>query len=73
MREHAEQVEARAKAAYEQNRAALELITQSMDNVRNSFVEAGHARDRFHELLSVSLCMRHNIQRHQELHTHLDQ
>ena len=73
MREHAEQVEARAKAAYEQNRAALELISQSMDNVRNSFVEARHARDRFHELLSVSSRTRHNVRRHQELRTQSDQ
>ena len=44
-----------------------------MDNVRNAYAEAGRACDRFHELLSVSLRTRHNVRRHQELCTHLDQ
>ena len=51
MHEHAEQAEARAKAAYEQNRAALELISKAMDNVRDAFTKARRAHDRFHDLL----------------------
>ena len=73
IREHAEQAEARANAAYEQNRAALELIAKSMDNVRNAYAEAGRARDRFHDLLSVSSLTRHRVRRHQELRTSSDQ
>ena len=72
MREHAEQAEARANAAYEQNRAALELISKSMDNVRNAYAEAGRVRDRFHDLLSVSSRTRHKVRRHQELRTSSD-
>ena len=67
IREHAEQAEARANAAYEQNCAALELISKSMDNVRNAYAEAKHARDSFNEILSVSSWSRHNVRRHQEL------
>jgi len=40
MHEHAKRAEARAKTAYEQNRAALDLITKSMDNVKDAFTEA---------------------------------
>ena len=54
IREHAERAEARANAAYEQNRAALELISKFMDNVRDAFTKARRARDRFHHLLAVS-------------------
>ena len=44
MREHAERAEARAESAYEQNRAALELISKSMENVKDAFTEARRAR-----------------------------
>jgi hypothetical protein len=64
MREHAERAEARAQSAYEQNRAALDLISKSMDNVRNAFIEAKHARDRYHDILSVSSRSRQNARRH---------
>jgi hypothetical protein len=64
MREHAERAEARAQSAYEQNRAALHLISKSMNNVRNAFTEAKHARDRYHDILSVSSRSRQNARRH---------
>ena len=73
VRRLAEQADARAKAAYEQNRTALELISDSMDNVRNAYTDARHARDRFHELLSVSSRSRHNVRHHQECCTSSDQ
>lgn len=69
MREHAERAEARAKSAYEQNRAALELISKSMNNVKDAFTEAKRARDRFHDLLSVSSRSRQNARRHTEMDT----
>ena len=64
MREHAERAEARAQSAYEQNRAALDLISKSMDNVRTAFTEAQRARDRYHDILSVSSRSRLNARRH---------
>jgi hypothetical protein len=66
MREHTEQVEAHAQSAYEQNHAALDLITKSMDSVRSAFTEAKRARDRFHNLLSVLSRSRQNAQRRAE-------
>ena len=42
MRKHTEQAEARVQSAYEQNHATLDLISRSMDNVRNAFTEAKH-------------------------------
>ena len=73
MRERAERAEARANAAYEQNRAALELISESMNNVKSAYTEARHARDRFHDLLSVSSRARHNVRQHQERRSSSDQ
>jgi hypothetical protein len=64
MREHAERAKARAQSAYEQNRAALHLISKSMNNVRNAFTEAKHVRDRYHDILSVSSRSRQNARRH---------
>ena len=64
MREHAEHAEARANAVYEQNRAALELISKSMDNVRDAFTKARRARDRFYDLLAVSSRARQHTQWH---------
>jgi hypothetical protein len=66
MRGHAERVEARAQSAYEQNRAALDHITKSMDSVRSAFTEAKRTRDRFHNLLSVSSQSRQNARRRTE-------
>ena len=63
MREHAERAEVRAQSAYEQNRAALDLISQSLDNVRGAFTEAKRARDRFNDMLSVSSRSRENARR----------
>ena len=63
MREHAERAEARAQSAYEQNRAALNLISESMNNVRSAFTEAKRARDRYHDLLSVSSRSRESARR----------
>ena len=61
--EHAERAEGRAQAAYEQSRAALELISRSMENVRAAFTEAKRARDRFHDLLLVSSRSRESVRR----------
>ena len=61
MREHAERAEARAQSAYEQNRAALELISKSMENVKDAFTEAKRACDRFHDLLSTSSRTRESV------------
>ena len=69
MREHAEQAEARAQAAYEQNRAALELISKSMENVKSAFTEARRARERFHDLLSVSSRARQSVRQRAETST----
>ena len=63
IQEHAARAEARAQSAYEQNRAALNLISQSMDNVRSAYTEARRARDRFHDILSVSSRARENVRR----------
>ena len=54
MRKHTEQAEARANAAYEQNRAALELTCKSMDNGRDVFTEARRTYERFRNLLFIS-------------------
>jgi len=67
MREHADRAEVYAQSAYEQSRAALDLISKSMDNVRSAFIEAKRARDRFHDLLSVSSRSRQNARRHAEV------
>ena len=64
MREHAERAEAHAQSAYEQNRAALDLISKSLDNVRSAFAEAKHARDRLNDMLSVSSRSRESTRRH---------
>jgi hypothetical protein len=61
LREHAERAEARAQYAYEQNRAALDLISKSTDNVKKAFTEAKRARDRFNDLLSVSSRSRQSV------------
>jgi hypothetical protein len=37
MREHTERAEARAKSAYDQSRAALDLISKSMNDVKGAF------------------------------------
>ena len=66
LREHAERTEARAQSAYERNRTALDLISKSMDNVRGAFTEARRARDRFHDMLSVSARSRESIGRNIE-------
>ena len=63
LREHAERAEARAQSAYEQSRSALDLISKSMDNVRGAFTEARRARDRFHDMLSVSARSRQSVRR----------
>ena len=63
LREHTSRAEARAQSAYEQNRAALNLISQSMDNVRGAYTEARRARDRFHDMLSVSSRARESVRR----------
>jgi len=62
--EHTSQAETRAQSAYEQSRAALDLISKSMDNVRGAFTEAKRARDRFHDILSVSSRSRQSVRRH---------
>src|SRR5258708_10434608 len=64
LQEHAERAEARAQSAYEQNRAALDLISKSMDNVRGAFTEAKRARDQFHDILSVSSRSRQSVRQH---------
>ena len=45
LRVHTSRAETRAQTAYEQNRAALHLISQSMDNVKGAYTEARRARD----------------------------
>ena len=49
-----ERAEARANTAYEQNCTALELISKSMESVKDVFAEAKRAQDKFNELLSTS-------------------
>ena len=67
MREHAERAEPRAQSAFEQNRAALDLISRSMDNVRNAFTEAKRTRERYHDMLSVSSRSRQIARRHADV------
>src|SRR5258706_16371425 len=62
--EHPSQAETRQQSACEQSRAALDLISKSMDNVRGAFTEAKRARDRFHDILLVSLRSRQSVRRH---------
>lgn len=69
MHEQAEQAKARARAAYEQNRAALDLISKSLDNVMNTFTKARRVRNRFHDLLSVSSRSRRHARRRVDIST----
>src|SRR5258706_2860348 len=64
LHEHTSRADAGAQSAYEQSRASLDLITKSMDNVRGAFTEAKRARDRFHDILLVSLRSRQSVRRH---------
>ena len=64
MREYAERAEARAQSTYEQNHAALDLISSSMGNVRN-FTEA--KRERYHDMLTVSSRSRQIARRHADV------
>ena len=73
MREHAEQAEARANAAYEQNRAALERISQSIKDVRNMFTKARRARERFHDAPLVSLQSHQRARRYPDIRAPLVQ
>ena len=73
MREHAEQAEAHASAAYEQNRAALERISQSIKDVRDMFTKARRARERFHDAPLVSLQSHQRARRHQDIRAPLAQ
>ena len=50
----AELAEACMKAVYKQNHVTLELISESMNNIRNAYTEARHACNQFHNLLLVS-------------------
>ena len=54
IREQVKRAEDHAQAAYDQSRAALELISRSMESVLRAFAEAKHARDRYYDLLTVS-------------------
>lgn len=59
MREYAERAE---------TRAALELIRRSMDDARDAFVEAQRARERYHDLQSVSSRARRHARPHADTH-----
>jgi hypothetical protein len=45
MCEHAKRAKAHAQSAYEQNHTALDLISKSMDNIRNAFIKAKHTHN----------------------------
>jgi len=63
VQKHIKRAEDHAQAANEQSRAALKSIFRSMEDVRTAIAEAKRARDRYHDLFSVSSQSRKDVRR----------
>ena len=64
-REYAERTEEHAQAALDLNRKALRLLIESIENTHQARIQAIRARQRFEDLLSVSLRHRERVRSRQ--------